>query len=96
MIYSKQDMLAASKAYKKPAKKKTKTETGIYILSYDHDWGSRGNRRISEFYFRSKPDADKITKVLNDHGLDAARTEVWTLSRKQCCKSYETSFGRNF
>jgi hypothetical protein len=67
---------------------KKKSETGIWVLRYDEGWGLRGSRNVDVFYFRNKPDEEKVKQTLEKHGLDYGRPEVWTLSRRTCCKAY--------
>lgn len=42
----------------------------IYVLIYDHDWGTRGSRRKSCFYFLNKPRKTAIEEILGVHGLE--------------------------
>lgn len=41
----------------------------IYVLIYDHDWGTRYPRRKSSFYFLNKPSKSAIEEILGLHGL---------------------------
>jgi hypothetical protein len=71
---------------KKP--KKVKVETGVYVLTYDHDWGSRGTRRKTQFYFRDKPTQEDIKSCLEKNGCDPKHEEAWDLDRMVCRKAY--------
>jgi hypothetical protein len=67
---------------KKPTKKKS-SETGVWFLVIDHDWGCRGLRRTTEYFFRSKPTQDRIQAICGDSHYD--------LVRKQCSKPYNST-----
>jgi hypothetical protein len=43
---------------------KEKPITTIYKLDYDHDWGTRGTRRISSFYVSIKMNEEKCKEYL--------------------------------
>jgi hypothetical protein len=67
---------------KKPTKKKS-SETGVWFLVIDHDWGTRGVRRTSEYFFRSKPTPARIKEIVG--------SAHYTLTRKRCSTPYSSS-----
>jgi signal recognition particle subunit SEC65 len=48
----------------------------IYTLQYDHDWGSRYPRRISEWYFTEKPKYKDIQTILENMGLVVDKNHI--------------------
>lgn len=42
---------------------KPKKATGVWVLTVEHDWGSRGKRRETEYYFSSKPSDEDVEKL---------------------------------
>lgn len=68
---------------KKPAKKRKPSETGIWRLTLDLDWGSRGARRNEEYYFRRKPTQAKVDELAC--GMPDSHI---SLTRLMCGKRY--------
>ncbi len=67
---------------KKPKAKKP-TETGVWFLVINHDWGTRGVRRTPEYFFRSKPTPARVKEIVGG--------AHHTLTRKQCSKPYSSN-----
>lgn len=40
----------------------TGPETGVWMLTVEHDWGSRGLRRETQYLYRTKPSDEVVAE----------------------------------
>lgn len=62
---------------------KTPRETGVWVLTVEPQWGSRGARLERKHYFRNKPSDDKVREL--------ACGNHFSLVRRQCGRAYSTT-----
>jgi len=56
----------------------------VYKLIYDHDWGSRGDRRCSIWYIKAKTKAiakEKAMKILHQHLGDELNEDAYDFTK---------------
>jgi hypothetical protein len=59
------------------------TETGVWVLTVEPDWGSRGCRRETEYFFRTEPTPQTVLELAEGHH--------YLLERKRCGFAYQTT-----
>lgn len=60
-----------------------KRETGVWVLTVEPHWGSRGKRTEVEYYYRTRPSDEKIAEIVGG--------SHYSIVRKQCSRAYQTS-----